>query len=352
MRVTDLDTPAVVIDARIAEANLKRAQDYADAHALKLRPHIKTHKLPHFAKRQMELGAIGITCQKLGEAEVMTDAGLADIFVPYNIIGREKLERLAVLHRRVRISVSADSEYTVAGYAAAFADGGHPLPVLIECDTGAHRCGVQSPREAQTLAHQIARTPGLRFEGLMTYPPRGRLDETDAWLAEAIALIRGDGIDVPVVSNGGTPDFYRSAEVKTATEHRPGTYIYGDRMQIGFGAATLADCALSVLATVVSRPTKDRAILDAGSKALAADLSLAPGHGAILEYPQAIVTGLSEEHGSVDLSASPTAPGIGETVRVIPNHACVVTNLFDFVHIAEGDTIVARLPVAGRGKVS
>jgi D-serine deaminase-like pyridoxal phosphate-dependent protein len=211
---------------------------------------------------------------------------------------------------------------------------------------------VQSPREAQALAQQISRAPGLRFEGLMTYPPRGNLGETDAWLADAVALIRGDGIDVPVVSNGGTPDFHRAAEVKTATEHRPGTYIYNDRMQIGFGAATLADCALTVLATVVSRPTKDRAILDAGSKALAADVLAAAGHGTILEYPEAIVTGLSEEHGTVDLSLSPTAPSIGETVRIVPNHACVVTNLFDFVHLAEGDTIVARLPVAARGKLS
>lgn len=353
MRIADLDTPAVVIDATIAEANLKRGQAYADAHGIRLRPHIKTHKLPYWARRQVELGAIGITCQKLGEAEVMADAGLSDIFVPYNILGREKLDRLAALHDRIRVCVTADSDFTVAGYAARFADAGHRLPVLIECDTGAGRCGVQSPADALLLARRIVSAKGVTFGGLMTYPPPGRQTEVETWLSEAIAGLRADGIEVPVVSSGGTPDFYKSAAVASATEYRPGTYIYSDRMQVGFGFGTLADCALTVLATVVSRPTPDRAILDAGSKSLAADvIASAPGHGAIVEYPDAVIKSLSEEHGTVDLGRSQAKPQIGEKVRVIPNHVCVVSNLFDFVHIVEGDTVVERLPVAARGKVS
>lgn len=352
MRSTDLDTPAVIIDRRVVEANLRRAQDYADAHGLKLRPHIKTHKLPLLAKRQIELGAIGISCQKLGEAEVMADAGVADIFIPYNIIGAQKLERLAALHKRIAISVSADSAETVAGYATAFTDADAPLPVLIECDTGAARCGVQSPADAVALAKQIDAAPGLRFEGLMTYPPRGKPAEVDQWLKEAIALLDEAGIAVPRVSNGGTPDLYRAADVGAATEHRPGTYVYSDRMQVSLGHGTLDDCALTVLASVVSHPTADRVVLDAGSKALAADRSSAPGHGHVVEYPDAVITGLSEEHAVVDISACATKPAIGEKVRIIPNHVCVVSNLFDAVHLVEDGMVVDRLPVAARGRVA
>src|SRR5438132_3734627 len=168
--IDDLDTPAILIDAVRAEANIKKAQAHADRHGLKLRPHIKTHKLPYWAKKQVAAGAVGITCQKIGEAEVMADAGLADIFLPYNILGRAKLERLLALHRRVTLSVTADSMETLEGLAATFTDAGHPLPVLVECDTGMGRCGVQSPTEAVALAKVIDQAKGLSFGGLMTYP--------------------------------------------------------------------------------------------------------------------------------------------------------------------------------------
>jgi D-serine deaminase-like pyridoxal phosphate-dependent protein len=351
MRIEDLDTPALVIDLPIAQANLKRAQAFANEAGLKLWPHIKTHKLPYFAKMQLEYGAAGITCQKLGEAEVMADAGLVDIFLPYNILGAAKLDRLAALHGRVAMSVTADSAETVSGYAARFTDKGRPLPVLVECDTGGGRVGVQSPTDALALARRIDAAPGLRFGGLMTYPPRGRPADVEAWLAEAIALLAKSGLEAERVSNGGSPDYYRSAVVRSATEHRPGTYIYNDRMQVGFGQATFADCALTVLATVVSRPTNDRAVLDCGSKALAADRCDAGGHGYLPTYPEAVVTSLSEEHGVVDLSACAGRPAIGEKVRVIPNHACVVTNLFDVAHIAVDGVLVERLPIAARGRM-
>lgn len=351
-RIMDLDTPAVVVDRRLVESNLRRAQDYADRHGLRLRPHIKTHKLALFAKRQIELGAIGITCQKIGEAEVMAEAGIEDIFIPYNILGADKLERLWGLHQRLTVSVTADSAATVEGYSRRFGDEAHPLPVLVECDTGAGRCGVQNPAEANELAMLIDSKPGLRFAGLMTYPPRGRTAEVDAWLTEARDRITGSGLSVDVVSNGGTPDFYAAANVTAATEHRPGTYIYSDRMQVGFGVGTIADCAFTVLATVVSMPTPIRMVLDAGSKALAADPCAAPGHGHIVEYPQAVIRSLSEEHAVVDLSGRQGRPKIGDKVRVVPNHVCVVTNLFDFIHLAEGEEVVARLPIRARGKMS
>lgn len=352
MKFEDLDTPAVIIDRRLVEANLRRAQDYADKHGLKLRPHIKTHKLPLFAKWQVELGAVGVTCQKVGEAEVMAAGGLSDIFIPYNILGRDKLERLLALHRRIAVSVAADNEVTIGGYGTVFKDSARPLPVLVECDTGAGRCGVQTPSEAVTLARRIASHCGLRFEGLMTYPPRGKLTEVEAWLAEAVAALEAEGFEVHCVSNGGSPDYYASAAVKSATEHRPGTYIYSDRMQVGFGHGRLEDCALTVLATVVSRPTADRLVLDAGSKALAADTCAAPGYGHILEYPDAMITTLSEEHAVVDVSRCAERPAVGDKVRIIPNHVCVVSNLFDTVNLMEDEQVVGSLPVAARGRMS
>lgn len=350
MRTCDIDTPAVLIDLAKVEANLARAQAHAEAIGLRLRPHVKTHKLPRFARRQVELGAIGITAQKLGEAEAMADAGLSDIFLPYNILGAAKLDRLAALNARVRLAVTADSTVTVAGYAARFtADA--PLRVLVECDTGAGRCGVQDAAEALDLARAIIAAPGLRFGGLMTYPPSGGIDATRAWLRTARDAFAGAGIAVETVSTGGTPDLWQAGAVAEATEYRPGTYIYSDRMQVAFGHGTLDDCALSVLATVVSRPTPDRAVLDAGSKALAADTCPLPGHGHLPAYPEAVVTSLSEEHAVVDLSACPRRPEVGERVRVIPNHACVVTNLFDRVHLMDGERVEEVASVTSRGRL-
>lgn len=352
MTFPELDTPAVLVDLDRAEANITRAQAYADAHGFKLRPHVKTHKLPALARRQMELGAAGITCQKLGEAEAMAEGGLPDILLTYNILGDRKLDRLATLHARIRISVVADSDVTVQGYATRFTDPAHPLTVLVECDTGAVRCGVQTPEEALALARAIAAAPGLRFGGLMTYPPRGAEAEVQAWLARAVDLLTREGLPPPVVSSGGSPGFYRSAEIPAASEQRPGTYIYSDRMQVGWGHGTLEDCALTVLATVVSRPTPTRAVIDAGSKALAADTAPLPGHGHIVEYPDAVVTSLSEEHGVLDLSACASQPRIGDRVRVIPNHACVVSNLHDVVHLTRGGRLVATEPVTSRGRLT
>ncbi|KKB13774.1 alanine racemase [Devosia geojensis] len=351
MNIADVDTPAVLIDLDRVEANLKRTQDYADAHGVRLRPHIKTHKLPRFAKRQIELGAIGITVQKLGEAEVMADAGIADIFLPYNILGASKLARLQALNERVTIRVTADSAETVAGLSEAFAGAEKPLEVLVECDTGMGRCGVQSPQAAVELAKVIAGSPGLSFAGLMTYPAAGKYAEAARWLAEGKRLLEEAGLPAKIISNGGTPDLWHAHEAEVATEHRPGTYIYMDRYQVEKGVATLDDCALTVIATVVSRPTETRAVIDAGSKALTSDTLGLTGFGHVLGYPGAVITSLSEEHGTIDLSASDKKPKIGEKLRIVPNHCCVVSNLFDVVNLTQGEAVVETVPVAARGRV-
>ena len=348
--IADLETPCVLIDLDIVEANLQRAQREADRLGLKLRPHIKTHKLPRFAKRQLQLGAVGITVQKLGEAEVMADAGLDDLFLPYNIMGVSKLARLKALNDRITISVTADSPDTVTGYAATFSTG-KPLTVLVECDTGMGRCGVQTPAQALALARQIGLATGLRFGGLMTYPPAGKRDAAEAWLAEAVDMLGKVGIACPVVSSGGTPDLFRGHTGSVVTEYRPGTYIYNDRMQQKFGACDWEDCALTVLATVVSRPTATRAVIDAGSKALTSDAPGLEGFGRIVGYETAVPKSLSEEHCVIELATASDAPRIGETIRIIPNHACPVSNLFDEVHLVRNGEVVETVPVAARGKV-
>lgn len=351
MTLDAIDTPAVLIDVEKAERNLARAQDYADRNGLSLRPHIKTHKLVRFARRQVELGAVGITCQKIGEAEIMADGGLADILIPYNILGAPKLERLRRLARRVALKVTADSARTVEGYAAAFAGEPEPLTVLVECDTGGGRCGVQSPAEALALAKTIAAAPSLRFGGLMTYPAKGGTEASDRWLGEARRLLAAAGLSPALVTTGGTPDLWRAAEVTAANEYRPGTYIYLDRFQVEAGVGTVEDCALTVLATVVSRPTETRAVLDAGSKALTSDLLGQEGYGLVLEYPGARLVSLSEEHGTLDLAACENRPSVGERVRILPNHCCPVTNLFDEVVLVHPGGETEIVPVDARGRL-
>jgi D-serine deaminase-like pyridoxal phosphate-dependent protein len=346
MHIDQLETPVAVVDLNRLEANITQLQAYLDEHGIANRPHIKTHKIPEIAHMQIHAGAVGITCQKLGEAEVMVQAGIRDIFVPYNIVGGAKLERLMRLARRVRMSVTADSEAVVRGLSIAARRAGLTLPVLVECDTGAKRCGVQSPQEAADLARIIAMSPGLHFGGLMTFP---NLEGTDAFMRETRALLTADGIPVECVSGGGTPCMWQAHTHRELTEHRAGTYVYGDRHTIKSGAMQLEDCAFKVVTTVVSRPTLDRGILDGGSKTFSSDLSGLEGHGLILEYPGARFYAMSEEHGHVDFSPCPRKPEIGERVTVIPDHVCVVTNLFNQVVGARNDAVEVIWPVACRG---
>jgi D-serine deaminase-like pyridoxal phosphate-dependent protein len=346
-----MQTPRLVVDLEVVDRNIARFQGLATAAGVKTRPHIKTHKLPFMAHRQMAAGAIGITCQKIGEAEIMADAGLDDILITYNILGEEKLERLAALAQRIRLSVTCDNATVAASLSARFAREDRPLAVLVECDTGAGRCGVQSPEAARDLARAIGALPGLRFEGLMTYPPMRDSTSVENWLSQALALLDADGIACPVVSNGGTPNLEDLPVFRTATEHRAGTYIYNDRSLIAGKRCDVADCAATIHTTVVSRPTETRAIIDAGSKALSSDLLGLEGFGLVREAPDATIVGLSEEHGTIDLSATRWRPQVGDVITIIPNHVCVVSNLFDSILLRHADGHMEDMPVAARGKV-
>ena len=347
-----IETPCVVVDLAVAEKNILRAQAHFDKHGIKTRPHIKTHKLPLLAHKQIEAGAIGVTCQKLGEAEVMAAAGIEDILVTYNIMGAGKFSRLLTLADQCRISVVADSDATVKGLSDCFADSGKTLNVLVECDTGQKRCGVQSPEAALDLARVIDAAPGLAFAGLMTYPGKKDHENVDGFLQRTSQLCRGSGLEVAHVSNGGTPDMLNAQAVTSATEHRSGTYIYNDRSLVESGDCGWDDCALQVAVTVVSRPTEDRAIIDAGSKALTSDTMGLDGFGYVTGYPTAIVRELHEEHGILDLSSvSGLRPLIGDILHIIPNHACPVSNLYDRIFLKKPDLTIEPVQVAARGQV-
>jgi D-serine deaminase-like pyridoxal phosphate-dependent protein len=346
MHIDELETPVAVVDLDRLEANIGRFQAYLDQHGIANRPHIKTHKIPEIAHMQLAGGAVGITCQKLGEAEVMAQAGVKDIFLPYNILGAAKLERLVRLARRVHMSVTADSETTVRGLAAAMQRAGLVLPVLVEFDSGMNRCGVQSPREAADLARLIADSGSLRFGGLMTYPTNAN---TDGFVRATKELLSADGITVERVSGGGTQGMWQAHEHPEVGEHRAGMYIFGDRNTLKNGAITLEDCSFKVITTVVSRPTADRGILDGGSKTFSSDLLGLEGHGLILEYPDARFYSMSEEHGHVDFGPCARKPAIGERVSVIPNHCCPVVNLFNQLVGVRGGQVEVVWPVTARG---
>jgi D-serine deaminase-like pyridoxal phosphate-dependent protein len=349
VELSDLDTPVLTADLDAVERNIARMQAYCDEHWIALRPHVKTHKLPELAHKQLEAGARGITCQKLGEAEVMADAGIDDILISFPLVGEAKAQRLAALAQRITISTVGDSAAVANGLSSVLAQHGAEVGFLVECDTGNGRTGVQTPEEAAELAELVDALPGLRFAGLMTYPMP---PESVAWLRAARELIEAAGLTVDCVSVGGTPTAMQTHAVDGVTELRPGTYVYGDRACIANGSVPLADCALRVVATVVSRPVPGRAILDAGSKTLTSDLAAgAAGHGLLVEHPEADVYLLNEEHGMVDVSRCASPPQVGDRVTIVPNHACTTANLHDEVVMHRGGEIVETLRVAARGLV-
>lgn len=348
----DYGTPAVVIDMDIVERNIARVQAQCDAAGVANRPHIKTHKSPYLAKLQHEAGARGITCQKLGEAEIMADGGLNDILISYNLLGEEKMARLAALMRRADVTVVADNAVVVAGLQQAARLAECPLKVAVECDTGRKRAGVETPAEAIALAKQIGSTAGLSFAGFMLYPTEDGWPAAQSFYDDALRGVREAGLSPTMVSTGGSPNLKNLGKLKGATEHRPGTYIYNDRMQIAAGVATQDDCALQIYTTVVSRAAPDRGIVDAGSKTLTSDPGGGlDGFGLILDHPQARIARFAEEHGMLDLARSNTQPMIGDVLRVIPNHVCVVVNMVDEVLMVRGEEIVGTLAVAARGKL-
>lgn len=344
-------TPCAVVDLDVVDRNIAHVQALCEAAGRANRPHIKTHKSPFLARRQLDAGAIGITCQKLGEAEVMVDSGIEDILIATNIIGAARSGRLAALQQRVALKLCADNPVSLAAYAEAGRAAERPVRVLIECDTGQKRAGVETPGEAVALAKIARDDPALEFAGLLFYPPRDGWAATQRFLDEARAGLADLGLVPEIISTGGTPNLVDMDHLDGATEHRAGTCIFNDRMMMAAGFAGVEDCALRIFTSVVSRAGAARGILDAGSKTFTSDTGGLDGFGLILEHPEARIHKMAEEHGFLDLSACDEKPAVGDILRVIPNHVCVAVNMFDQLVAVRGNSIVDVLPVAARGRL-
>jgi D-serine deaminase-like pyridoxal phosphate-dependent protein len=344
--VSDLETPSVLIDLDKMERNITRMQSRCDDLGISFRPHIKTHKIPDIARRQIEAGAIGIACQKVSEAEVFADAGCRDIQIPYNIVGERKTRRLAALAKRANVTVTVDSLAVVDGITAAAQETGATISMMVELVSLNERTGT-TPQAALELAQRIESTARLRFAGLMIYPSdaaiRPRLQET-------LSLLNDAGIAVETVSGGGSGAIRESHLLPELTEMRVGTYLFWDWGSVNIGYATVDNCAMRVRTTVVSANEATRVILDGGSKALHSE-TVDGLYGYIEEYPAARLHKVNEEHGYVDFSDCGAMPEVGDIVHVIPVHTCVVTNLHNQVYGVRGERVEQVWDVAARGMV-
>ena len=336
----DIITPVAVVDEEVIERNLARMAKLAADHQVKLRPHAKTHKSAYMARRQMAHGAVGLTCATFTEAEVFADAGVDDLLIAHPPVGRPKLERLAALASRVkRLAVSLDD----VGVAKSLPSS---VEVLWEVDPGQHRIGTARGEPTVFAVQELVRAIGnARFRGLITHGghvyaatnQRERqiaADQETEGVTTTAEMLRRMGVEVGELSVGSTPTAGLALR-GGITEIRPGTYIYGDANQVTLGSQSLEDCALVVVATVVSTPATNRAVVDAGSKALSADLRVSGlnGYGMVLDHDNLTVTRLSEEH-AVLTNSGRTGLAIGDRVAIIPTHVCTTVNLQSSVLLA------------------
>lgn len=363
MDVSEIDTPALVVDLDIFERNLARVAAYTRAHGLRLRPHTKTHKSVHLAKQQIAAGAAGLTVAKVSEAEIMLAAEPDDLLVAYPIIGHTKLARLTQVACQTRVTVALDSAFAARQLSDAACGAQVEIGVLAEVDAGLGRVGVAPGEPLLQLARTIGKLPHLHFAGIAFYPGHIKsLDESGLRaLAQLSDLLRGvlddfraAGIEIATVSGGSTPTLFHSHEIHGLTEIRPGTYVFNDLNTIHSGGCALEDCAATIHATVVSTSRPGQMIIDGGSKTFSSDrlantAEVTFGH--LVEAPAARFHKMNEEHGFIDLAHAEAEFNVGDRVRVIPNHICVAVNLHEKVYGVRGDTVEEVWPVDARGKL-
>lgn len=366
MALADLRTPAVLVDKGRVLRNIDRMQAAAAERGIRLRPHAKTHKSPVIARWQIDRGAVGICCAKLGEAEVFADAGIKDIRIPYPL-HPANADRLIALASRTHLSFIVDHPRVADAWSQALHRAAIAVDVLVKVDVGFHRCGIDpNPATAVPFIRHVAGLPGLRLRGLLSHAGHAYHAASEAHLqematSEAGTLVdlahaaRDAGVAIEELSAGATPTARFSLQQDGLTEYRPGNFVYFDRTQVGLGAAMLDDCALTVLARVVSKPASDRLVLDAGSKTLSSDAArgfhAATGYGRVLDAHDLVIERLSEEHATVRATNGETPLEPGDLVRILPNHACVVSNLVDQAWLVDG-TDVSALPIAARGRIA
>jgi len=356
-----LETPALLVDLDRMERNLDRAARYVSAHGLSLRPHVKTHKTPWIAAAQMERGARGLTCATPREAEVMSEVA-DDLLVAYPTVGAARARRVAELPAGVRVTVGLDGPVAIDCLAAAAARADRPVRVLVELDLGMRRVGVATVDDAIALAQQVRRSAPLEFAGIMFYPghvrePMAQQDEQLTAIGRsvraAVDAFDRAGLHPEVVSGGSTPTLWRSHEIDGVTEIRPGTYVFNDRTTAAIGACSWDDCALTVLATVVSTAVPGQAVIDAGTKSLGREPlrgAEGTGFGALLDRPEVTVKQMSEEHGILDLSQTDWMPTVGSLVRVVPNHVCISVHLADTMHGMRSELVERSWTIAARSR--
>ena len=356
MPVAEVDTPALCIDLPVLERNIAKMADFFAGRPAALRPHVKTHKSPLLAHKQLDAGAIGVTCAKLGEAETMAHAGIRDILIANQVVGERKIGRLVNLAAYTQVIAAVDAPTNVAQLDAAAQAKGVQLRIVLEVDIGMARCGVEPGEPAVELAHQIAAAPGLSFEGIMGYEGHTvmipsheeRKYETESSLSLLLQtkdLIETAGLPVPIVSSGGTGTYDITGCYPGVTEVQVGSYStmdaqYRDVVGVDF------DCALFVTAQVISTPRSGQAIIDAGLKTLTQDFGLP-----VVAQPDGWrLVALSEEHGKLEMADGPVLKA-GDRVRILPNHGCTTINLHDW-YLALRDGVVEGVwPIAARGKV-
>ena len=359
-----LDTPAVLVDLDLLERNVARMAAFAVEHTIALRPHAKSHKTLGIAERQRSAGARGFTVAKLDEADAYLTAGFDDLLIANEIVGIDKWHRLAAMQQRGSVAAGIDDFRAAAGMAKVARQAGVTVPVLIEVDSGLRRAGVAPGSATLALAEKVASLEGLILRGVFTHAGHAYSAQSPAEVArigqaegevlvEAAQLLRAHGLTCEVVSVGSTPTARYAGAVPGVTEFRPGNYVFYDRMQVALGSAQAEDCALTVLARVISRPDPRRVVVDAGSKTFALDRG-AHGTDALAGFGEAraqhlILERLSEEHGMLSLEMQGQSVEVGDRLRFVPNHACTVANLADVLLGVRGDRVTEVLPVLVRG---
>jgi D-serine deaminase-like pyridoxal phosphate-dependent protein len=361
MPIEDVDTPALLIDLDAFERNLHHLVHAVSGRSVRLRPHAKTHKCAVIARRQMALGAVGVCCQKVGEAEAMVYGGVTNVLVSNEIVGAAKLRRLAALAQQAQIYVCADDPGNVGDLGEVATAYRVELPVLVEIDVGAQRCGVEPGEAALALAQRIDQAPGLRFAGLQAYHGRAQhprsFEERRQAIGQAVEgvqyttnLLSRHGLECELVSGAGSGTYSFEADSGVYNELQAGSYIF---MDVDYGKNLDADGApwrefehsLYVYATVMSRPNRDWMVVDAGLKALSVDSGLP----VVADLPQAEYAGASDEHGKVLLHDSDSPVRLGDKLRLIPGHCDPTVNLYDWYVCLRGNRVEALWPIAARG---
>ena len=354
---TELDTPALLIDLDKMETNIQTMANYFKTVNAVLRPHVKTHKTPILAHKQIAAGAIGVTCAKLGEAEAVIHAGIRDVLIANQVVGKQKIARLINLAKHSEIMVAVDNTQNVNDISDAATAKGVTIRMLIEVNTGMNRCGVESGKPTLELAQHVRSTPHVKFEGLMGYEghtvANPNYAEREAATRTAVQLLidakrylEKNGISVTIMSGGGTGTFNITGSIPEMTEVQAGSYIFMDSTYRKVkGVGEQFQCALTVLATVVSRPAPDRVIVDTGLKVLAKEFGIPQPTG--LDGIE--MTGLSEEHGKMNAKENVTLIP-GDKLEILPTHCCTTVNLHDKYYGIRDGIVESVWEIAARGK--